>query len=117
MTHPEYCGGIDEVTKAMWYVEKEIDWDEVYRLAKRIDINAVLRRLGYLLTVLNIEQNLSEKIKKETVRYPYSFLDPVTAKTKTAYSKEYGLILNRTCLLYTSPSPRDRQKSRMPSSA
>ena len=23
----------------------------------------------------------------------------------------------RTCLLYTSPSPRDRQKSRMPSSA
>src|SRR5674476_1623529 len=25
--------------------------------------------------------------------------------------------LYRTCLLYTSPSPRDRQKSRMPSSA
>ena len=24
---------------------------------------------------------------------------------------------DRTCLLYTSPSPRDRQKSRMPSSA
>ena len=24
---------------------------------------------------------------------------------------------NITCLLYTSPSPRDRQKSRMPSSA
>ena len=26
-------------------------------------------------------------------------------------------ILNNICLLYTSPSPRDRQKSRMPSSA
>ena len=26
-------------------------------------------------------------------------------------------ILNKICLLYTSPSPRDRQKSRMPSSA
>ena len=25
--------------------------------------------------------------------------------------------LGRACLLYTSPSPRDRQKSRMPSSA
>ena len=24
---------------------------------------------------------------------------------------------NKVCLLYTSPSPRDRQKSRMPSSA
>ena len=27
------------------------------------------------------------------------------------------LITTNTCLLYTSPSPRDRQKSRMPSSA
>ena len=26
-------------------------------------------------------------------------------------------IMIKTCLLYTSPSPRDRQKSRMPSSA
>ena len=26
-------------------------------------------------------------------------------------------LLSSTCLLYTSPSPRDRQKSRMPSSA
>ena len=29
----------------------------------------------------------------------------------------YALKGNYTCLLYTSPSPRDRQKSRMPSSA
>ena len=34
--------------------------------------------------------------------------------------EEMGLDPDRmasTCLLYTSPSPRDRQKSRMPSSA
>ena len=29
----------------------------------------------------------------------------------------YGLEKVMACLLYTSPSPRDRQKSRMPSSA
>ena len=28
-----------------------------------------------------------------------------------------GFTGNKSCLLYTSPSPRDRQKSRMPSSA
>ena len=28
-----------------------------------------------------------------------------------------GLEYNLTCLLYTSPSPRDRTRSRMPSSA
>ena len=35
------------------------------------------------------------------------------------YYKALGTVtaLNTICLLYTSPSPRDRQKSRMPSSA
>ena len=45
---------------------------------------------------------------------------------KKAYSKALGVPVKwtnftngvaMTCLLYTSPSPRDRQKSRMPSSA
>ena len=31
--------------------------------------------------------------------------------------QEYGLRLGTDCLLYTSPSPRDRTRSRMPSSA
>ena len=30
---------------------------------------------------------------------------------------QYLSYINNICLLYTSPSPRDRQKSRMPSSA
>ena len=40
---------------------------------------------------------------------------------QTMTSQEFSWILNTNmvsgCLLYTSPSPRDRQKSRMPSSA
>ena len=38
--------------------------------------------------------------------------------TSMAYPADYGFIDHTLgCLLYTSPSPRDRQKSRMPSSA
>ena len=32
-------------------------------------------------------------------------------------SNRYLFVIATSCLLYTSPSPRDRQKSRMPSSA
>ena len=39
-------------------------------------------------------------------------LDQVQSWIETTYED-----LGYTCLLYTSPSPRDRQKSRMPSSA
>ena len=34
-----------------------------------------------------------------------------------AFAKERGLACIQDCLLYTSPSPRDRTRSRMPSSA
>ena len=34
-----------------------------------------------------------------------------------AAREKQSFIEGRVCLLYTSPSPRDRQKSRMPSSA
>ena len=34
-----------------------------------------------------------------------------------SYQYLVGSVLDYHCLLYTSPSPRDRQKSRMPSSA
>ena len=46
-------------------------------------------------------------------------LAPAHAAALYAYTEEtplYGT-LNYTCLLYTSPSPRDRTRSRMPSSA
>ena len=47
------------------------------------------------------------------VRAAYAAVLPATtSKPKPAASKQ-----RKTCLLYTSPSPRDRTRSRMPSSA
>ena len=46
-------------------------------------------------------------------RYWDGYVHLFNMKTKRIY---VGL-LDKICLLYTSPSPRDRQKSRMPSSA
>ena len=40
-----------------------------------------------------------------------------TKPGKLLTAKDFGGVVKKTCLLYTSPSPRDRQKSRMPSSA
>ena len=43
---------------------------------------------------------------------PVSMVQPCIDAIDAFYDEEYS-----RCLLYTSPSPRDRQKSRMPSSA
>ena len=42
---------------------------------------------------------------------------PTSLFQATGDSKEILINMGSSCLLYTSPSPRDRQKSRMPSSA
>ena len=39
------------------------------------------------------------------------------ASARNMHGAQPGINLPLSCLLYTSPSPRDRQKSRMPSSA
>ena len=48
---------------------------------------------------------------------PGSAASGVGAAYFNDYSYFTGSVGSITCLLYTSPSPRDRQKSRMPSSA
>ena len=54
----------------------------------------------------------------------FQFLSSTTLSTLDLENRTYArqiannrLALAQTCLLYTSPSPRDRTRSRMPSSA
>ena len=44
-------------------------------------------------------------------------LSGVSAKYLSFYISEDEVVVYRFCLLYTSPSPRDKRQSRMPSSA
>jgi predicted transcriptional regulator of viral defense system len=96
LMHPEYCGGIPEVTKAMWNVRKDVNWKEVLEMAKKIKVDVVLRRLGYLLNILQVEYNISESIIKNLKPYRYHYLDPSAAKTIINHSIAYGLFINRT---------------------
>src|SRR5665213_515813 len=49
-------------------------------------------------------------------------IDTLTERQMVPIRQQFGFLFQQgalfdSCLLYTSPSPRDRQKSRMPSSA
>ena len=59
-------------------------------------------------------ENVSKAIQRFDIKYPVA--QDNRYATWTAYSNQYWPAVY-PCLLYTSPSPRDRQKSRMPSSA
>ena len=60
----------------------------------------------------------SDVMKNGTERTLSRLLMQAGGLTKEQVSKPLiGVIGSYTCLLYTSPSPRDRTRSRMPSSA
>ena len=61
--------------------------------------------------------NLRDQIPalKNKYYFNYGGQGPLPKSSLEAIVKTWEII--QDCLLYTSPSPRDRQKSRMPSSA
>ena len=61
-------------------------------------------------TVLKVSKNI--KARKPSLVLEVDFGSKIGIKKSSAQITHYY-----NCLLYTSPSPRDRQKSRMPSSA
>ena len=63
---------------------------------------------------------LTAEISKATFGLPpieYKGLKGLKKQNLRDHMTDLELIFSMFCLLYTSPSPRDRQKSRMPSSA
>ena len=51
------------------------------------------------------------------IRAGKATFEDIVLKFKAQFGREPEGVESIACLLYTSPSPRDRQKSRMPSSA
>ena len=70
-----------------------------------------------------LEDTYAVKSAKMGINYGLNhvrFTAPVPANSKVrgrTVLKNFEKIDNQSCLLYTSPSPRDRTRSRMPSSA
>jgi len=56
-------------------------------------------------------------IERLPVDMPYAVLSGPTFAAEMAAGLPTAITLSSNCLLYTSPSPRDRTRSRMPSSA
>ena len=68
----------------------------------------------YAQSVLREQRSLKDRLSKLDTGYVSEMESRITSGLEAAKGK---LKQARDCLLYTSPSPRDRQKSRMPSSA
>jgi predicted transcriptional regulator of viral defense system len=95
LLYPKYCGGIDEAVKGIWSAKDELDFSKLYEFSKRVGVNVVVRRLGYILDLLDIGKEITSEIVSSKFK-GYMWLDPIGPKKVLEYSKKYGLIINRT---------------------
>ena len=83
-------------------------------LVKSIQINSLLQKRA--LDAYSNYHGAAQKANEKVASLADHMVDKgcVAGHQKEAAS---DMLQSHACLLYTSPSPRDRQKSRMPSSA
>ena len=91
--HPEFCGGISELAKAMHNaVDMRCSWERVVECLRRVGNGAATKRLVYLADQLDIDlPEYDEFVESFTTGYP--LLDPTREATGTRDST-YQLRLN-----------------------
>ena len=61
---PEYAGGITEVSKAIYKSKTKMDYPKLLEYAKSFNSQAVIKRLGFLLELLEIENPVIDKLQE-----------------------------------------------------
>ena len=128
-----------------YIIEGSVKWESTSSVNKSVNgaiINTLIRdKIGIfhtkdIATTFSLIKNIFDRVSKDPEKYlsrsterqivTLSINDKTTpekcfinmlCQIPTISEKTATAIKNKFCLLYTSPSPRDRQKSRMPSSA
>jgi predicted transcriptional regulator of viral defense system len=93
LDHPEYCGGIVEVAKGLWYGRDEFEYDKMLDYALMIGNRAVVKRLGYLCETVGVgDEAFIDRLRKQITR-GYSKLDP-NSLAKGEYKSRWNLYVN-----------------------
>lgn len=77
LNHPQYAGGVAEVAKGMWMKRDALDVARLIDYALRLDVGAVIRRLGYLLELYDLADR--QRLEALRIRLTPTFqrLDPL----------------------------------------
>src|SRR5678810_1152632 len=120
--HIGFCYGVENAVEIAYRTLAESGNRRVFFLSEMIHnpkVNGDLldRGVRFLFTPAGAQLVPWEELTADDVVVVPAFGTTLELQEKLAERGIDPYRYNTTCLLYTSPSPRDRQKSRMPSSA
>lgn len=81
LERPDLCGGVIEVVRGIWSKQKQIDWSKLAEYARKYHTKAAVKRLGFILEMLNFADNSLPLLANTIVdRKDYILLDPNGSK-------------------------------------
>ncbi|MCD4793458.1 MAG: hypothetical protein K8R54_09515 [Bacteroidales bacterium] len=83
---PDYAGGIVEISKALYKARKQLDYTRLFEYTKKFDSQSVIKRLGFLLELFEIETKIIKKLQSVKMS-SYALLDTTLPKTGNRISK------------------------------
>ncbi len=92
LDHPEYCNGVEEVARSLYFSKDEIDTSRVVSYAGITGNSAVIKRLGYITETFGWS-DYSKALAGLKIGSGYSLLDP-TRKHKGHIKEHWKLIVN-----------------------
>lgn len=94
LDHPEHCGGIPQVSRALRLAEDRISFQILVECGIRMGNSAILKRLGYLIELMGIDiPGGTRAMLESSLRKGYSPLDPL-APRRGRHSSRWRLLLN-----------------------
>ena len=77
---PDYAQGITEVSKALYKAKNNLDYDKLLRYVKQFGKQAVIKRLGFLLELFDIDAPILKELQ-EIRTASFIVLDPTYPKS------------------------------------
>lgn len=90
---PQYAGGITEVVRAIHKSRQEIDQERLFAYVQRFGSQAVAKRLGFLLELLEVEGAILSKLYEARTSSPAP-LDPSAEGSGDRPANRWGIVQN-----------------------
>ena len=98
---PDYAGGIVEIAKALYKSRNEIDYQKLYQYCEQFKAQSVIKRLGFLLELLEINNPISESLNR-LKSDSFILLEPSYEK-KGKWISKWNVLQNMETTDITSP--------------
>lgn len=83
---PDYGGGITEIAKALHKTREKIDFEKIVDYCEKFNAQNVVKRLGFLLELLQIDNPVIEKLQQLKTK-SFTLLEPSYEKKGKLFSR------------------------------